>query len=227
MDKKASSELAMLSPKPNSPNPGPRTYRISLGPQITNDNREFRISKAKGGRLHDHLWRCFFKEIENFAKKGDEQSNQEEYRLFNSICRSSRCFGDNWPSEIRNAVNYRPGFGYVPVRNFKSQVLRAFRGRILPISLKDALDRFEYELLSLPGNCSPLLQRDTCCRALVLLTAIVNCMTNEIYGEVIGRSGFDRRWSNSRHRYWRKCGFIGSSISWPLKEPNPSLGRNR
>jgi hypothetical protein len=117
LDKDAASELALICSAPFSTSLGAGTYEISLGVPTSTDSRLLRITKTKARRLHDQLWNSFFAENDSILKsEGNEQANQFEYRIQNIICIAGKRFGNTWPSDIRNAVNYRPGIGYRAVR---------------------------------------------------------------------------------------------------------------
>lgn len=213
------SELISLVPVPSKRNPGAGVYRIELGKYLSNDHREVTLRRANQSRMHDRLWIDFFNQNEDLlSKHGDEQANQLEYRMHYAISLSQKRFGHTWPSDIRNAVNYRPGLAYRAVRDASTQILRSLRGKQLPISVFDAIGHLESELLSVPNGSSVRDYVEASCRALIFLGIITTAMAEENYQEVINRNGFDRRWSAIRRKYYFKHETADKKTFWPLVE---------
>ncbi len=95
---------------------GSGTYRVNCGTSVGATAREISLRKAHG-RLHDNVWRAWFDICTEWLQKYPSGTGSAgEERAFRAIKRSGDILGREWPSAIRNAINYRPGFGYDAVR---------------------------------------------------------------------------------------------------------------
>jgi hypothetical protein len=93
----------------------PGAFQLTLAAPISANSADFKIQSLKK-RHHDAVWNRLFGILENAKANARDSGSADaeitfyqilEYRSTKKIYNSSR-----WPSEIRNLVNYRPGFGY-------------------------------------------------------------------------------------------------------------------
>src|SRR5262249_55065260 len=125
LDQEAVEGFSVSAPTPPSKKVGTGSFTLSCGPPVSGSERELIISKSKESRLHEHLWKMFFSMCDNKIKQypAGTLDNLEE-RLFTCFQRSAARLGTDWPSSLRNVVNYRPGFAYDTVR--RTRVLGNF-----------------------------------------------------------------------------------------------------
>jgi hypothetical protein len=206
--------LKAISPVATTPS-GAGPYIIECGPQITVSQLEVRIRRAERSRLHDLVWRLIFEEFRSLVpKKGATAGGEQEERLFVAILRSSNLLGLDWPSSLRNLVNYAPGIGYASVR--RESRIGVFGSIAIqqPATFADTLDRLENNVAAispreLPANL-PLAVR-----ILVDLTFALDSYARSLYMEVVERHSFDKRWPHARRDFLRQQFRHYKVQNWP------------
>jgi hypothetical protein len=213
VDAKLAAQLAKLAPA-NSPRPGAGTFRLLCGPVLSATDREL-VLKKSGGRLHEQLWKSWSSLVDTLlAAVPQSPADPREHRLFLALQRAARLLGQEWPSSLRNLVNYKPGFGYATVR--RANVLESFKY----INVAGAYDADEL-LTHLEGSVVALTrgtveeQPKMAARALVGFTFVLHAIARELHRELIDRHGIDQRWRNDRSRFMRDRGLLLEGQEWP------------
>lgn len=96
--------------------------------------------------------------------------------------RAARLLGYDWPSNFRNLLNYRPGYGYGSVR--QATPVTPLKRHDEPFTFDALLKSFETDVASLDGAVA--LDRQAACvaRGLVGFTFIVNAIARSLHDEV-------------------------------------------
>jgi hypothetical protein len=191
---------------------GAGTFAVTCGSSISLTDREVLLKKGSG-RVHDHLWRVVFAAIESFVKLSPPTVGSLEERLYTAVLQSSRFLGSDWPSAVRNLVNYRPGVGYGAVRRLVG--IPAIKRHEQPVKFENLLERFENDVAALDASRALEAQIAAASKSLVTLTFMLNALVREIYKDTLSRSGLDRRWDRSRDRFLTSHGVISESGCWP------------
>jgi hypothetical protein len=195
---------------------GTGSFSLTCGTPLNGAEREVVIAKSKESRLHEHLWKLLFSMCASklSAYPGGTLDILEE-RLFTCIQRSSAKLGPDWPSSLRNLINYRPGFAYDTVR--RTRVLDNFdylRGyNCCPVPL--LIDRLENNLALVHSSNSIASHPKIVSRMLVDFTFLLNAFVFELYSDLLLRNGLDSRWKNNRDRFLKGNGLLCDGGFWP------------
>ncbi|VTU18362.1 hypothetical protein E5CHR_00572 [Variovorax sp. PBL-E5] len=131
-----------------------------------------------------------------------------------AIIASAAVLGDDWPSALRNVVNYRPGFAYAAPR-FKSS-LDTFTYLSTGAQTVDGLvDRLENNTILMRLDPSIERQPKLAARMLIDLTILLSRIAHSLHDEIVDRSGLDRRWLVSKNRFAQQRGLITAGAPWP------------
>lgn len=194
--------------------PGSGSFRVKCGKISSVTHRELHLYQMSG-RPHEDLWKLFFQTCDALHLRHGEKNSSLEARLFAVITRSCRVWGHNWPIELRNAVNYRPGVGYDFVR--KTGTIGGF-GFINKggYSIEEAVSEFEIAVSSAVRK-DILQDGRSLFRMLVLLSVLLSYWSVELHGEIIDRNGLDSRWRHIRRNFIRENGIkVRGSSYWPM-----------
>lgn len=196
IDRITKNDLVKLSPS-GSRHPGAGSFRIICGPLLSITDREL-ILKRSGARIHDELWAIWFEWCSAVTLKYQAGTgSQLEQRLFAALALSAKTLGKDWPSALRNSVNYRPGLAYDAVR--RSPILGSFSHLRPPVpyAIDHLIDRFETTVVGLTSNTIQS-QLEFAGKALIDLTFLLHKIAIDLHRELIDRNRLDKRWANNR-----------------------------
>ncbi|MBB4635541.1 hypothetical protein FHS01_001553 [Longimicrobium terrae] len=206
--------LKKLAPPVKSP-PGPGTYRTAAGPMLSATMREVEIRKDNK-KAHAAVWALLFDRFQSLAVTHNcDRGTTLEDRVFYALSSSGKRLGQDWPSALRNLVNYRAGFAYDTVIHVGSLGSFAFVKVSESNSIHDVVERFETAMEqavinpSIANNVRPYLN------LLVELTFLLNSAVFDLYGELGARYSLDGRWNDQRRRFLRERGLDLSNGLWP------------
>ena len=175
--------------------PGQGAFKVLVAERVSMTHSRIQIRKAD--RIHEATWKTAFGTIEAIAS-GQASMSVSEALFYEVLCSRAPFFlgsGFDWPSVVRNRVNYRPGFGYqlrhskFPIR----QILEAWRGA--------SEDKVLEILRSTESRVSG--GEDFRFRVEMMFnTAIVTyLLVRKLYRELVERGLTDRRWEHSRDAF--------------------------
>lgn len=182
------------------------TYEVTCGAAISSGVREVKLEK-RGRRVHEQLWATIFDIIADMYQAVGATTSTEEARLFLAILNSAQVLGNDWPSALRNVVNYRPGFAYTGPR-FKKSVDAFGYLAAQPQTIDGVVNRLENNTILMRANPSVELQPKIAAYMLGDLTLLLNRLAQVLHDEVIDRSGIDRRWLVSKRRFSQQNGLL-------------------
>jgi hypothetical protein len=211
VDATVASALGRLSPTTGVLAAGP--YLLTCG-QAQSATERVILLRRQNGRTHDQLWRSWFDFLTESVRKSPPSRGSSEERLYTALIRSARSLGSDWPSSVRNLVNYRPGLAYGSVRGLADYSVnrRAVR---TPLDFDQVLELLETDVASLTAAVPVENQVSQSVRALWSFTFTLGAMVSELYRDASERSGFDARWGKRRRAFLQKHGPVQRKKPWP------------
>lgn len=216
MDADTHLRFRRLGPPISRP-PGAGAYRVSCGNMLSATTREVTLKKG-AGRTHEELWKLWFNLCSNLATKhAAAKGTTVEDRAFVALQCSSKKLSCEWPSEIRNLVNYRPGFGYDVIR--RGGVLGSFSF----VNTEDSeegevvISRFENSAAALASGAPVERSPQGIVRLLVDFTFILHMIVSDLYEELVKRHALDRRRLVRRENFAVGRGLSLSAGIWPSR----------
>lgn len=190
------------------------TYEVTCAASVSAGFREVRLAK-RNRRVHEQLWATTFGTLQavfDGLPKGVMQA--EEERLFSAILSSAKILGDDWPSSLRNIVNYRPGFAYTAAR-YKPSLEALGHLSIKGHTIEDRVGRLEDGNIEMKSDPRIEAKPKTAAWMLVDLTVLLNRIAHSLHDEIVDREGVDRRWLNSKRRFELQHGIGVNGAFWP------------
>ena len=214
LDKRSISNLRTLAASAHQPPAGALT--LSVEQYISGTDREVTL-RPTGAHLHDAAWSVFHDLVSEIFNSCNGGTNAAEYRFFWCLNEARVRLGADWPSRVRNIVNYTPGCAYKEV--VRDTVIDAapYVRRGQPFSLAKLIEAFENIVMPLKPSqpIAPVIPE--LCRALMLLCFMIGLIVNELHSELIERQPSDRRWLNLRRAFLRQhCPSADGHSDWPL-----------
>jgi hypothetical protein len=179
---------------------GAGTFGLTCGPRTGVMSREVVLQRKKA-RLHDCVWTALFQQLGAHTSPATAvTANQLEHRLYLSFKRAASQLGGSWPSELRNAVNYRPGHGY---------------GEVLQMSRLDITNHVRATAKLTPDQLVNNIESELAraARLLISTTFALNMICRELHADLLDRNQLDSRWSQARTRFLSKHG--AGAEAWP------------
>lgn len=105
------SRLSQLNTSIGGKRPMNGTFRIDLGEKQGN-KRTLTCRRLSTNNFHEGLWVEFSKDVKERLKPLTKGPAGLDVRILSVLDLSSLPAGATWPSYLRNAVNYRIGYGY-------------------------------------------------------------------------------------------------------------------
>ena len=190
------------------------TYELSCGPALSTGYRDILLEK-RPRRLHEQLLATLFDLFGRmYQEVGAGVAFPEEERLFLAIIESARILGNDWPSALRNLVNYRPGFAYAAPR-FRNSIDSFNYLSTQKQTIGGLIDRLESNNIAIRNDPNIEAQPKVVARMLADLTLLLSRIANTLHDEVVDRSGIDRRWLMSKRRFATQQGLISDGVYWP------------
>jgi len=214
LDRAALSELRQLAGTTTQPRAG--ALNLTLGPYVSAMDREIILQPSRA-HLHDSLWNVFHGLVAELFNRTDQTANSSEYRLWWCLHEARLRLGADWPSEIRNIVNYRPGCAYREVIRNPEIDIAPFIRRNSPFTPEGLISKLEDELLKIKAGTPAPDQVPLLCRVLLLFAITASSIAEELHFELIGRAPADRRWSDLRRRFLQqRCATRDVRSFWPF-----------
>jgi hypothetical protein len=185
-------------------------------PSTSIGHRDIELRRTGRSRLHDLTWYLWFETLREARKEAaSTQRDPAEDRLYEVLQRSATVLGDGWPSDLRNLINYRPGFGYGAIRRTTRNSAFATIEVESAQSWDTVLARLETNTASL--NATALeFQAPLATKVLVDMTFILDTIARALHTEVIERRSIDPRWLRARNGFGRDQGADYDTPVWPV-----------
>lgn len=206
-------QFAALAPE-GAPNVTQGTYEVTCEATVSAGVREVRLSK-RHRRVHEQLWSTMFGLLDQvYSEIEPGAATQEEERLYLSLINSARVLGDDWPSALRNLVNYRPGFAYTAPR-FVASVDSFTYLATSPQTIERIVGRLEDGNIAMRRDSDLIAQLKPAAKMLADVTLLLSRIAHALHDEIVDRDGVDRRWIQSRRRFAQEQGVITAGLPWP------------
>lgn len=206
-------QLRTLSPTGSKTGAG--TYEFRCESQVSVTDRQVRLRK-RSGRIHEQLWQTVFGLLDKIQRSVPQGSADPiEDRLYLAVLNSARRLGNDWPSQLRNLVNYRPGFAYDSVRQGSNLDSFGFVPVDEPSDLADLIDRMETNVISAVSSRPLELEARLAAHVLVDLTFLIDLIANTLHDDLVERHGLDRRWTLKRNSFAARNGLVLGDGKWP------------
>ena len=177
--------------------PGAGSFDVRLGNHISSNYREMILSR--GGKVHESTWKNAISAINTLLKDPSTPKQPDEAELYSAISSihfSPSGTGYDWPSWVRNRVNYRPGNSYhlrthelIRKTNIRSWI-NSEKSDIFEL-VREQYRRSSLEPLDLTNQIGMM----TC------FSMVFFALTRELYLELSTRRKIDHRWESARLRY--------------------------
>lgn len=200
MSRVVHSDLKAMAPAASA-SPGSGPYYVRLGQPVSATQRRLELVRSKK-RLHESVWVRLFKLFEEVQTLTPASTlSAGETRMLKLVGSCANRFGADWPSEIRNAVNYRPGYAYKLVTHV--DVLRT-RQYVQPnlSSLEQLLDSMDLVLSQAPRVLTDGPKMATL--LLITLGKLLHRLANQTYKELVASRSLCKLWHRARLRYLRE-----------------------
>lgn len=189
---------------------GTGTYELACEAETTAGFREVVLTKRKR-RVHELIWSTVFRFLTKVVDEiGLGNALPEEERVYSALLETMKAFGPEWPSSLRNIVNYRPGFAYVAPRlsgSFQFSSFLTSREQ----ELTSVLGRLENATIAAKGQSDDFQRAKLQSRMLVDFTILINRLALDLNDDLADRLAIDRRIAESRRRFSRTHG----AEAWP------------
>lgn len=201
-----------------TPTVGAGTFRLTVGPMLSGTHRTVSLLR-RNDRLHEAMWKEFFRYLGVVHQSSaDPKSNPDEARLFAALASSASRFTPDWPSALRNAVNYTPGCGYGAVRGEDPTAAAKHLRAMYPQTTTDVIDRFEIDSGAHRSLEQLISDLPLATRQLISFASLVSALALELHDELIDRNTLDHRWRTARNSFFLKTG-VGAvpADAWPYR----------
>ena len=198
-------------------NPGAGALHFTVDPYSTATLRTLSLTPGKGP-LHQGLWSTSYRVISDICAHSDQHLGVEEYRCWSSLKSAGDLLGADWPSKLRNAVNYRPGEAYREVIQDAVIDIKKHIRQQTPSKFRDLVANFEGQTMAIRAR--PGLKEDTpaLCRLLGTYSLLLAGIVDTLHSEVLDRQNGDKRWATLRSRFLKKRCVRPPGANWPFSD---------
>lgn len=173
---------------------GAGTFQFICDAAVSASDRTLTMKK-RSRRIHEQLWRTTFDLLDGLYKSGSLIGlDPREQRLYLAILTSAKLLGPAWPSDLRNTVNYRPGFAYDAVRAATVLDSLGFLKVDGAQDVDDVVGRLETNVIAVSAAQRVEEVPRLGAHMLVDMTILLNLVARTLHEEIVERRGLDRRW---------------------------------
>lgn len=218
LDRQSVRDLRTLASTTSGSPSGGGTYRIGIGEDLSATSREVMLEKLAASHFHECAWQQIIRDAKcRFDQYADEDTDKTEFRMFRCLAFPGHATTDAWPSELRNAVNYRPGFAYTQVIKAPGLDLIQFIRNHPFRSVEDVVDTYELELNKITSVSSIATTPSSYSKVMFLKATILTSLCEELFAEVLQIRRLDPRWSNKRASFYKERGIQREGKVWPIE----------
>ena len=215
LDRQSLTELRTLAGGKDQPGAG--ALYLTVQPFSTATTRTAML-KRSNSQLHEVVWALAQNVIANVFTHTDQGVNSAEYRLWWSLKQTGDLLGASWASKLRNAVNYRAGYGYREVvKNTEIDIARYMKQRT-PATFNSLLDEYESEVIRLTTPTAAGDHMKEISRLLCLYAFMMTALVTGLHSEILDRQSGDPRWRDLRSRFFAERCPSASRAIWPFSD---------
>lgn len=193
-----------------SPQPGAGAFTLVAAPMTSTSARTLVLSKIGSMHFHEATWQHVIKELSNrlttvqSLRKGLvlNRTQSDEQDLFKTLTAYGFHPGEQWPSRLRNKVNYQAGLSYRSVLGSNPLDMYRFLRRASYVDISDAVSALD-EFQAVSPAVGPESALKPASKALFLKTLLLNVLAEELVEEVLERWGHSKQWLLRRQRFLR------------------------
>ena len=219
LSKEATAHITSMCMSTSPVNPGAGAYVLGTTPATALNKRQVTLTKTSG-RLHDAVWKQFFKYCESVLTFADATNSPIEYRLISVLARSSKELGPDWPSKLRNAVNYQAGLCY-KLKNVAGPTILSRRGIYKGrYSIVEIIDLMENTLAHLAGEKDVIKDLENYGTLLICCSYLCFALVDDLFFDVFERHDSKRTNGISKHSFRSSMGLVEArnGMIWPFKK---------
>ncbi len=196
----------------HSPKTG--TFSFLCDPTFDSGTRtSLHLQASNANNFHEGIWNGIASYFGNHLNTKGLKLTPES-RIVNVLCKFNEV-QTWWPSQLRNAVNYRPGFSYRAVHGYDNLKLFELFQKYTNRSLQDLVEAYE-ALTSRVHTKKIESAPEHFCEALVLRTLVFDVLLNEFRNEIASRLNFTGKRQRARTVFLRANNLInGAGQVWP------------
>jgi len=182
--------------------PGAGSFEFTVGNTLSATSAEVRLTVA--AKSHEATWKSVLSLLNTLRADKSMIFAAGEADFYDSLCSKAFCangIGFDWPSDIRNKVNYRPGHSYrlsspsFHVSNFLAPWRSVSAEEVFKI-VNVAYRRCNAEKHSLACQVEMMTN----------ISIVLYLIARSLYRELEDRRMTDKRWENQRSVYKRNRG---------------------
>jgi hypothetical protein len=156
-------------------------------------------------KIHEATWKKTLALIDGLRNDPAVIMQADEADFYDSLCTRIFCsygIGYDWPSSVRNQINYRPGFAYrlYDPEFTINKFLKAWRLE----TTDDIYETFRSVYLCCSGGRDLFASR---AEMMINVSVMLYLLGRELYKDLLGRRLTDWRWEQQRNVYKRAMGF--------------------
>ena len=184
-------------------------FTATLVQSSNSAEHHFRISKSKKSHFHEAVWLTMSstastlllqiqQEISSRQATSDELDSIRLLKLFDGFSFEEPHY---WPSLLRNAINYRPGYSYrsIPKNNFLA--LDFVKKPLGPDRIESALAEAEKLKIELKGTRSPTEMPNEAALLLMLQASLIDLCVTKGIESLCKQNGFRNTPFEERKRF--------------------------
>lgn len=209
-----STHVALLKgAAPSGAGGGGGAYVLELESPQNATQRILRVKRSKE-RLHEAVWDRLYKSLAGWVDAARAQGSRTlEGRMYAALLQTAARHGRDWPSRIRNTVNYRPGAAYDAVTGSRRLRMMSF-ARPEPMSRVDVISEHEAAFSAAGATLDPSCNGTVCAQLLMTLCYLLNDLAASIHSELVDRLSLARSWSILRAKY--DAEYLRDLSNWPF-----------
>ncbi len=199
--------------------PGGGTYVLKVGQTLGTAKRNFHLT-GQSDKYHETVWKTLasLTEPEIVRVKGlpgASATQISELEMFMCIA-NDRFAPPNWPSTLRNAINYRPGFSYTAIDGIDSLKINSYLRKMRFKNVAALVS--EYQTLSneLPVKCDVTQYIETTAKMVSIKAIVLGEIATSLMSEVISERKIDKRWSAKRGKFLTENLPADTDAIWPF-----------
>lgn len=196
------------------------TYVLHVGAIQGSARRDFYL-KQSDERFHEATWKLVTELIRPHLDAVTASTTSANAAQMSEIA-IFRCLADdpfrapNWPSSLRNSVNYKPGFTYQSVHGVDLIEIYTFFRKLNVEDWGSLSDKYSSLARDVMPGSEPQTYLATAAKMLSLKALIFEELTTSLLNEVIAERRLDRRWASTRDRYLRSRTSSDANSVWPF-----------
>ena len=199
-------------------------YSVKPGEIVGTSQRKVFLKKCAHSHFHEAVWSFLSSDMyERYASldKAEKTTDMEvelEKRIFLCLAHDHFKEAHVWPSLLRNAVNYRPGFSYTEVSGLGfldiCSYMREFRYKSIS-EIVLAYEEIDKKLRALGSSLDPVELYAEASKLLLLKTILLSELCESILDTFPSNEGAGMARS-SRSKYFLSLDIQNISALWPI-----------